>query len=147
MDLIDIDPVFFYGGIGFLLFVSAMIGLYVLARRLRRPEMLGMSRADIAKKWMEIRKTSDMSMMGAKMGVLEADNLLDATFKSLMMPGETMGERLKAACYRYPGLERVWWAHKLRNQIAHDASANISQSQAKMALHDFERALKILNVM
>jgi len=85
--------------------------------------------------------------MGAKLALLEADNLLDSGLKSIMMPGETLGERLKVAGYKYPNLKNVWWAHKLRNQLAHESSFQISQRQARQALDEFERALKTLNIL
>jgi len=109
--------------------------------------MVGLTREEMLRRWTELRKTSQQSMMGAKLALLEADNLLDSALKSLMMPGDTLGERLRVAGYKYPKLREVWWAHKLRNQLAHDASSQISQREVARALDDFEKALKLLNVM
>jgi len=118
-----------------------------LKRLLTRPELTGLSREEIRRRWMELRKTSEQGLMGAKLALLEADNLLDSGLKSIMMPGETLGERLKVAGYKYPNLKNVWWAHKLRNQLAHESSFQISQRQARQALDEFERALKTLNIL
>ena len=135
------------GGVILLCFILIVVATRALIRKLRRPEMTGMSREEIAKRWVEIRKTSEQSVMGAKLALLEADTLLDAGLKSMMMPGETLGERLKVACYKYPKLKDVWWAHKLRNNLAHDPSFQLTTSQARQAINEFERALKILNVL
>lgn len=85
--------------------------------------------------------------MGVKLAVIEADNLLDAALKSLVMPGDTLGERLKVACYKYPKLKNVWWAHKLRNNLVHDHSFRLHSSEAKRALGEFEKALKELKIL
>jgi hypothetical protein len=123
-------------------FVLLIWGFLRLKKLFTRPEMYGMSREEVAKRWIEVRK-----LMGAKLAIFEADTLLDAALKSIMMPGDTLGERLKVACYKYPALRNVWWAHKLRNQLAHDSAFQISQREARRALDDFEKSLKILNVL
>ncbi len=131
--------------IAFVIFV--IWGLWKLKRLLTRPEMVGMTRAEMQRRWLEVRQTSQLNMMGAKMALIEADTLLDSALKSLMMPGDTLGERLRVAGYKYPNLRNVWWAHKLRNQLAHDASFQVTQREVKRALDDFESALKVLNVL
>lgn len=118
-----------------------------LKRLMFRPELLGMTREQIAERWKQIRLTSQQGLMGAKLAIMEADTLLDSGLKSMMMPGDTLGERLKVACYKYPKLQNVWWAHKLRNQLAHEASFQISAREAARAMDEFERALKTLNVL
>jgi hypothetical protein len=124
-----------------------LIGLRLLWRRITRPDMHGLSREKVRTMWAEIQKTSDQGIMGAKLSIMEADKLLDAALRSLYMPGETLGERLKSAEYKYPQIRNVWPAHKLRNQLAHDVSCEISVRQAKSALRDFESALRLLNVL
>ncbi len=81
------------------------------------------------------------------MAIVEADKLLDSSLKSMTIPGETLGERLKFASYKYPELRKVWFAHKLRNQLVHEASFEISVGQAKSALHEYKKALKVLHVL
>jgi hypothetical protein len=65
----------------------------------------------------------------------------------MMLPGETLGERLKSAAYKYPNIRQVWGAHRLRNQLVHDSAFELSLRQAKGALRDYQAALKTLNVM
>lgn len=122
-------------------------GIVKIKKYFTRPEMYGMTREQMQRRWSEVRKTATQGIMGSKLALLEADTLLDAALKSLMMPGDTLGERLKVACYKYPKLHQVWWAHKLRNQLAHDVSFQLSHRQAGQALDEFERALQLLNVM
>lgn len=140
-------PYVFYAAVAVAAFIALIWLILWLKKRLTRPEMLGLTREQIAERWKQIRVTSQQGLMGAKLAIMEADTLLDSGLKSLMMPGETLGERLKVACYKYPKLQNVWWAHKLRNQIAHEATFQISSRQAMQALDEFEKALKTLNVL
>lgn len=122
------------------------MALFKLMRLLRRPELHGLSRERIAQLWAQIEKTADQGTMGAKLAVIEADKLLDGALKSMMMPGDTLGERLKAAGYKYPDIRHVWGAHRLRNQLVHDSSFDLTTRQAHSALRDYKAALKTLNV-
>jgi hypothetical protein len=130
----------------FLVF-AFIVMIMVLRRLLSRPELRGMSREQIRKKWEEIERLSSQGIMGAKMSVVEADNLLDGALRSMMMPGDTMGERLKFAGYKYPELRKVWFAHKLRNQIVHESTFEISERQGASAVREYKKALKVINVL
>lgn len=122
-------------------------GLWRLKRALTRPEMFGLSREEIQARWKMIRETAKQGTMGAKVAIMEADTLLDSALKSMTMPGQTLGERLKMACYKYPNLKKVWWAHKLRNQLVHESTFQLGARQARQALDEFEKALKTLNLL
>lgn len=131
------------------LVVVAILGIIIqrLLAGMRRPDLHGMSAERIKSTWQEIEKSSGMGIMGAKLAVIEADKLLDGVLKSMLIPGETLGERLKAAQYSYPNIKHVWPAHKLRNQLVHDATFELTQSQARRALADFKSALHTLRVL
>ncbi len=132
---------------GFIALIVAVVGFRWMIRRCSRPEMTGLSREEIQKRFASIREMSTKGLMGAKLAVMEADTILDAGLKSIRMPGETLGERLKVACYKYPKLKDVWWAHKLRNSLAHDAAFQTTAREAKKAIDEFERALQTLNIL
>jgi hypothetical protein len=144
---VSLWPYITYGALVVVAFILLVWVIVWLKKRLTQPELVGLSREQIAERWAQIRQTSQQGLMGAKLAIMEADTLLDSGLKSMMMPGETLGERLKVASYKYPKLKNVWWAHKLRNSIAHEASFQISSYQAKQALDEFEKALKTLNVL
>lgn len=135
----------FIGGVVVVTLLGILI--YRLLRVMRRPELHGTTREQILKRWAQIELTYDQSTMGAKLAVIEADMLLDQVLRSMAMPGETLGERLKSAAYRYPDITRVWGAHRLRNQLVHDSAFELASRQARQALDDFRSALKVLNVM
>ncbi len=138
----------------FVWLTMTVVGMLVLCvivhralRAFRRPELHGMNRERVRSVWIEIEKTMENGIMGAKLAVIEADKLVDNVLRSMMMPGETMGERLKSAGYKYPAIGQVWGAHRLRNQLVHDSTFEISERQAKDAVRDFQHALRVLNVM
>ncbi|MFH1077996.1 MAG: hypothetical protein V1745_01785 [Patescibacteria group bacterium] len=133
--------------VGVIAFAFVIFLVVKIQRLFRRPDLYGMTREDVQRRWIQIRETSQKGMMGAKLAIMEADILLDAALKSMTMPGTTLGERLRVACYKYPKLERVWWAHKLRNRLVHESTYQIGPRQAHQALDEFERALKMLNLL
>ena len=57
--------------------------------------------------------------------VIEADKLLDKALMEMGMPGKTMGERMKAASNKFSSNNSVWYAHKVRNAIAHERNFKI----------------------
>jgi len=85
--------------------------------------------------------------MSLKMAVLEADKLLDQALKHLAMAGMTLGERLKFAAYKYPQLSNVWWAHRVRNQLAHEASYHLDRGLAVKALKAYKAALRLIGAI
>lgn len=107
----------------------------------------GLDRAKIKATWNEIQKTSEMGIMGLKLAVIEADKLVDNVMRQLLIPGETMGERLKMAEFKYPDIRRVWPAHKTRNMLVHDSTYQLTTRAGKDALRDFEKALKLLKAL
>lgn len=119
----------------------------VIRRRLQHPDLLNLTPEEIKKRWEEIEKTAGQGPMGAKLALIEADKLLDHVLKSMMIPGETLGERLKMAAYKYPAITKVWPAHKLRNQLVHDSQFELRSGEARRALSDFHAALRTLRVL
>lgn len=82
------------------------------------------------------------------MSVVECDKLLDKALCEMGIPGRTMGERLKKCGKEtFSQLNAVWNAHKLRNQIAHEAGFKLDYHQAKHALAIYKQALKDLGAI
>ena len=130
------------------LILIAIITLFIVIRRmLNKPELHGLSREEILRHWTEIEKISTTGGMGAKMAIVEADKLLDGALKSMSMAGDTLGERLKFASYKYPELRKVWFAHKLRNQIVHEHDVRVKPHDLRSALKDYKKVLKILGAL
>jgi len=79
--------------------------------------------------------------------VTEADKLLDKALCEAGIPGRTMGDRLKASGNRFSQLNAVWYAHKLRNQIAHEHNFHLNYNQAAHSLETYKKALQDLGAI
>lgn len=106
----------------------------------------GSSQLDVDKyrrKWLEIeRQLKKDDHRSCQFAVVEADRLLDNALKDSGIRGDTMGERMKAARDKWSSRDAVWQAHKLRNQIVHEADVKVGYDAARRALAGFKRGLK-----
>jgi hypothetical protein len=94
-------------------------------------------------KWLAIEKQLNRSEPSSyHLCVLNADKLLDQALRERSVRGETMGERMKTAKETWSNANAVWGAHKLRNQIAHEAEVQVGYDDARRALAGFKQALK-----
>ncbi len=85
--------------------------------------------------------------MSFNISVIEADKLLDKALMEMGLPGKTMGERMKSASNRFSSNNSIWYAHKMRNQIAHERNFKIDYNKAKHALAAYRQALKDLGAI
>ena len=98
--------------------------------------------------FLKIENTLDQSnLLSYNAVVIDADKLLDKALCEMGVAGKTMGERLKRSGDKFSQLNSVWYAHKLRNQIAHEHGFRIEYKQAKHALITFRNALKDLGAV
>lgn len=84
-----------------------------------------------------------------KLGILEADNMLDAILEESGYRGVSLGEKLKSID---PGdlasYQDAWEAHKIRNQIAHEGSSmELSKKTARDTVARFEKVFKELGFL
>ena len=76
------------------------------------------------------------------MAVIQADKLLDKALMELGLSGKTMADRLRKMENNFSNMKKLWAAHRLRNQIAHEPDFEVSYDQASQALAIFKQALK-----
>jgi hypothetical protein len=127
--------------------LAAAIVVAGFLRKLRRPELNGLSREKVKQLWEQIEASAKQGKLGQKIAVIEADKLVDNVLKSMLISGETMGERLKMAAYKYPQISDVWNAHRTRNRLVHETEYELREGDTKRTLQDFRRALQVLNVL
>lgn len=95
-------------------------------------------------KWQEIEELMRLGKpSNNSRAVLEADKLLDHILKSYRVPGLTMGDRLKASRKRFSpeAYDAAWKAHKVRNEIVHNAEFELMDYSAKAAIANYKRAI------
>lgn len=94
-------------------------------------------------RWLKIEQVLSRDQPASyQLSVLEADKLLDQALREKGVPGQTMGERMKAFNTRWTNANAVWGAHKLRNQIAHETDVRVSFDDTRRALGGFKQGLK-----
>jgi|SRR3989344_4818535 len=76
----------------------------------------------LADKWKRIvEKSESENASDWRLCIIEADIMLDDLLATLHLPGDTIGEKLKAVEKSdFNTIEYAWEAHKARNMIAHE---------------------------
>lgn len=134
---ISIDPFLIFVVLIFLAMLVAVV-VWVVSRR------RGFSVQEkmfFKKKWQEITSLPD-----GYRAVLEADKLLDYALKKMNYSG-SLGEKLKVSGTLFSDINGVWWAHKLRNRLAHDVHTQVSAKDTEKALRLFKKALRDLKAL
>ena len=96
-------------------------------------------------KWQKIIKLSESTNTSDwRLSIIEADIMLDELLEKLKLPGDTMGEKLKAVePSDFLTLDQAWEAHKARNMIAHEGSDFlISQREVRRIISLYEEVFK-----
>lgn len=91
-----------------------------------------------------LSKDNELSFNAA---VIEADKLLDKALMEMGLPGKTMGERMKSASNKFSSNNSIWYAHKMRNMIAHERNFKVDYNKASHALKAYRQALKDLGAI
>ncbi len=117
----------------------ALVVFVIFGRNLFKPKLSAAASAKIAKQWKNV-----MSLTDPHRQILEADSVLDMTFKELGVQG-SLGDKLKKMGKFLPNENEVWRAHKTRNRIAHEPGTQISQKEVADALSAFKRAIDVFS--
>ncbi len=100
----------------------------------------------VLKHWTDIvRRANTGTPENLRWAIMESDALVDLVLKDKGLPGETMADRL--ANFRRDdtkSIDRLWDAHKLRNEIAHTPGFKVTTRQAEKALLGYRDFLKEL---
>lgn len=112
--------------------------------RFQKPVDINLDRQFVITKWQEIEQLIQLgSPSNYSRAVLEADKLLDHILKSHRAPGLTMGDRLKASERKFSkeGYDSAWRAHKVRNELVHNAEYQVTDFTARGAIENFKKAI------
>jgi hypothetical protein len=137
----------------FVILVAVFVSLLVRRKPSSQFSMrtTSLDKSLVQNKWSEIEQT--FSLGGAshlKTSILEADKLVDYTLKARGVKGNTFGERLKnskSKFINYSDYNNLWFAHKVRNNIAHESMHDLSFAEAKRAIEYFKKALQELGAL
>ncbi len=82
-----------------------------------------------------------------KQALITADRCMDTALRDIAV-GETMGERLKNSRDKFDPItyQKIWEAHKLRNNISHEAGFEPPHFMVTEAINNLQRALQTLGL-
>lgn len=75
--------------------------------------------------------------------IMEADKVVDFAMSLLGYQG-SFADKLKKAGPRFSDVQKLWDAHKMRNNLAHEVNASVTERDAARAMAAFEKALRDL---
>lgn len=125
--------------LAFIVFDLILVG-YVVWKRSKKA-MSQKDKQTYLEMWSRIQRDSDL-----RHAVMDADKLLDKLLTYKGYSG-SLGEKLKRSGKLFSDLNGVWAAHKLRNRLAHELDARLSDSEGRRALQQFERAYRDLGLL
>ncbi len=79
------------------------------------------------------------------LAIIEADKFVDGLLKQLGFQGEHMADRLERIGEINPNLstlDRVWQAHRIRNELVHTPDFEVSHTDAHEVLKSYEAFLR-----
>ncbi len=103
-------------------------------RKLLYPELAPTPTGIINPKWDRVlNHIESVNENDWRLAILESDIMLSDLVDSFGLPGDTLGERLKAVEKSdFQTIDNAWEAHKVRNRIAHEGSEFVlSQREAR----------------
>lgn len=133
----------------FLLIAIVIVGVLVfIAVSITSKRRYSFDKEDYQVDWLKIENSlAKDNKQSYNAAVIDADKLLDKALNEMGIPGKTMGERMKRSSSYFSQLNSVWYAHKMRNQIAHEHGFSVDYNQAKHALSSYKQALKDLGAI
>jgi hypothetical protein len=101
------------------------------------------------KRWEAIlRKTAGNSADSLRIAVIEADSMVDDYLKQMGYEGEHMADRLSNLNREeVKTLDKIWAAHRTRNDLVHTPGFYLDPADAKEMLTDYESFLKELGAL
>lgn len=106
-------------------------------------------KGQILRQWQMItQKAHSNNSNDRKISIIEADKLLDDILQQIGYKGETMAERLKKLVpFKYAYLDDVWFAHKIRNRIAHEPDYEVDEFTTRKCIEGYEKFFKELELI
>lgn len=128
--------------------MSFLSKLFGLQGSIRGRSITPQTRELVVREWEQIDVlVSQKGPSQLRQALIKADKSLDNVLRDLV-PGETMGERLKDAKdkFEYSLYDKTWKAHKMRNSLIHETGYEPPHHMVTSAIDDLRRALNQLGV-
>ena len=99
----------------------------------------------VANKWRQVSiHVESANPSDWRLAIIECDILLSELLDTLRLPGDTMGDKMKAVEKSdFTTIDMAWEAHKIRNQIAHAGSEFLlNQREARRVISLYTEVFK-----
>lgn len=106
------------------------------------------TRNNIEREWKNIQVLlSAKGPSQLRQALISADKCLDNALRDIV-PGETMGERLKVAENKFDRdlYNKIWEAHKVRNSLVHEAGYEPPYFLVTQSVENFKEGLNSIGV-
>jgi hypothetical protein len=108
-------------------------------------------RAKLRERWLAVEQQRALGKPSTlKIAVLDADKVLGDALAIIYPRGANMFERMKLAKDRFPerrDYDDLWYAHKVRNVIAHESSYDLPGFEAGNVLDKYRKCLLQLGAL
>ncbi|MCR4328590.1 MAG: hypothetical protein NUV53_03685 [Patescibacteria group bacterium] len=100
-------------------------------------------------RWEEVLKRMAIQTSDSmRLAILEADALVDSILKELGFEGDHMADRLaKITPESLLCIDRLWRAHRLRNELVHTPDYTIETEKAQQTIEDYESFMKEIKIL
>lgn len=119
--------------------LDILIVAYVIWKRTRK-KVSEKERREVQKAWKGIIKQKDR-----RHAIMDADKLLDHALSLLGYKG-SLGNKLKQSASLFSNINKVWAAHKIRNNIAHQMNYEVDEKTYRRTMLYFKQAFKDLKM-
>jgi hypothetical protein len=124
---------------GIILLVAILMMRWIASRQVK---ISSRDKRYLKGQWNKLMKGVDGDPRHA---IMKADIILGKGMNAAGYRG-SIGEMLREAGHVFSDLDGIWGAHKKRNQIAHELSAEVSVREVKGLLRVFKRGLNDLGI-
>ena len=120
--------------------VDVLIVLYIMYKRFLRGKISEKDKKNIQKTWKEIIRQKDK-----KHAIMDADKLLDHALHLFGYRG-SLGSKLKKSDRLFKKINKLWAAHKIRNNIAHQINYEVDEKTYRSTMLTFKEAFQDLKL-
>lgn len=134
---------------GIIYLYRELVKLRLIERKLLYPEIEDKV-SEINSHWQSVlNHIESINDNDWRLAILEADIMLSGLLDNLFLPGDTMGDKLKAVEKSdFTTVDNAWEAHKIRNQIAHDGlSFILNQHEARRVIELYRTVFEEFHII
>lgn len=113
--------------------------------------LTNLDRQNLAERWRAVEEQRSLGKpSNFKVAVIEADNITDQALKAIFPTQPDMAARLKLARAKFTDrrvYEALWYDHKIRNSLVHEAGFELPAFEAGRILDSYREILQVLGAL